>query len=215
MRAMILLGVNCGYGNTDCATLPLSSLDLDMGWVDFPRPKTGIARRCALWPETLVALREVIAERGTPKGHDGCGLVFVNTRGSAWVHIRGRNTAPDNITVQFGRLLKRLGIQRVGTGFYALRHVFRTIADAARDPVAIDLIMGHADPSMGRRTANGLMTRGLRRSWSMSGCGCGRRKMHGKVESTGTCTIDPRSQLPDQKVFLLLGRLVDRPTSLT
>ncbi len=33
--------------------------------------------------------------------------------------------------------------------FYTLRHVFRTVADAARDPVAIDLIMGHTDPSMG------------------------------------------------------------------
>jgi hypothetical protein len=30
-----------------------------------------------------------------------------------------------------------------------LRHVFCTVADAARDPVAIDLIMGHSDPSMG------------------------------------------------------------------
>src|SRR5262249_54915226 len=36
-----------------------------------------------------------------------------------------------------------------GIGFYTLRHVFRTVADAARDPVAIDLIMGHSDPSMG------------------------------------------------------------------
>jgi len=30
-----------------------------------------------------------------------------------------------------------------------LRHVFRTVADATRAPVAIDLIMGHSDPSMG------------------------------------------------------------------
>jgi integrase len=40
-------------------------------------------------------------------------------------------------------------LHRRGFGFYTLRHVFRTIADASRDPAAIDLIMGHADPSMG------------------------------------------------------------------
>ena len=40
------------------------------------------------------------------------------------------------------------GINRPGFCFYGLRHVFRTVADAARDHVAIDMIMGHADPSM-------------------------------------------------------------------
>src|SRR5262249_7926513 len=45
-------------------------------------------------------------------------------------------------------LLKTCGLYREGLGFYALRHVFRTVADEARDPVAIDLIMGHTDPSM-------------------------------------------------------------------
>src|SRR5205823_1983301 len=55
----------------------------------------------------------------------------------------------DNVTIQFTLLLKALGLHRSGIGFYTLRHVFRTVADAARDPVAIDLIMGHTDPSMG------------------------------------------------------------------
>jgi len=148
LRAMILLGLNAGFGNTDCASLPLSALDLERGWVDYPRPKTGIARRCPLWPETLAALRAVVADRPKPAEFEGCRLVFINERGSPWVHIRGQHRT-DNITVQFGRLVRRLGIHRGGTGFYSLRHTFRTVADAARDPVAIDLIMGHTDPSMG------------------------------------------------------------------
>jgi hypothetical protein len=37
MKAMVLLGINCGFGNADCGTLPLSALDLDGGWIDFPR----------------------------------------------------------------------------------------------------------------------------------------------------------------------------------
>jgi hypothetical protein len=45
---MMLLGLNAGFGNNDCAALPISALDLDAGSVDFPRPKTGIARRAPL-----------------------------------------------------------------------------------------------------------------------------------------------------------------------
>jgi hypothetical protein len=44
LKAMILLGINCGYGNADCGTLPLSALDLKNGWINYHRPKTGIVR---------------------------------------------------------------------------------------------------------------------------------------------------------------------------
>src|SRR5262249_23729772 len=37
LKAMILLGVNAGYGNADCGTLPLAALDLDGGWVNYHR----------------------------------------------------------------------------------------------------------------------------------------------------------------------------------
>jgi integrase len=63
LRAMILLGVNAALGNTDCASFPVSALDLKAGWLDYPRPKTGIERRIYLWPETIEALQAVIAKR--------------------------------------------------------------------------------------------------------------------------------------------------------
>jgi integrase len=65
LKAMILLGVNAGFGGADCGSLPLSAIDLEGGWVTFPRPKTGIGRRAALWPETVTALREAIERRWT------------------------------------------------------------------------------------------------------------------------------------------------------
>jgi hypothetical protein len=49
MRAMIYLGVNCGYGNTDVAVLPRSALDLAGGFADFtppPRPASSGGVRC-------------------------------------------------------------------------------------------------------------------------------------------------------------------------
>ena len=145
LKAMLLLGVNAGFGNHDIAMLPLSSLDLDAGWVNYPRPKTGIARRCPLWPETVAALREAIAARSEPRQEEARSLVFVTTRGRPWLSRGIAN--PVSVTAR--DLLKAVGIHHEGIGFYTLRHVFRTVADAARDPVAIDLIMGHCDPSMG------------------------------------------------------------------
>ena len=41
LRAMVLLGLNCGFGNTDIANLPMKALDLKSGWVDFPRRRPG------------------------------------------------------------------------------------------------------------------------------------------------------------------------------
>jgi integrase len=148
VRAMILLGINAGFGNHDVATLLLSALDLERGWLNFPRPKTGIDRRCPLWPETVAALREAIGERTVPRRDEAVGLVFINSRGSPWV-VTTEKSRTDNIGVQFGNLMKQLGLHREGIGFYTLLHVFRTGADAARDPVAIDLVMGHSDPTMG------------------------------------------------------------------
>ena len=35
MKAMILLGINCGFGNYDCATLPIEQVDLSGGWHNY------------------------------------------------------------------------------------------------------------------------------------------------------------------------------------
>ena len=77
LKAMILLGINAGYGNNDVATLPLKALDLDSGWVNYPRPKTAVERRCPLWPETVAALRTAMAVRPSAKDNAHAGLVFV------------------------------------------------------------------------------------------------------------------------------------------
>jgi integrase len=87
LKAMILLGVNCGFGNADCGTLPRSALDLEGGWVNYHRPKTGITRRCPLWPETVEVLREAIARRPEPKDPADVGLVFVTVRGGGLVWL--------------------------------------------------------------------------------------------------------------------------------
>ena len=64
---MILLGINCGLGNADCGSLCQKHLDLDGGWLNYPRPKTRIKRRCPLWRETVEAIRITINARPMPK----------------------------------------------------------------------------------------------------------------------------------------------------
>ena len=140
---MILLGINCGFGNADCGNLPLSPLDLDRGMIDFPRPKTGIPRRCALWPQTVAAIREALARRPKPKRPQDAGLVFLTKYGYAW--SKEDNAGP--VTQEMRKLLNRLGING-HRNFYTLRHTFRTIADEAKDQPAADYIMGHEVPHM-------------------------------------------------------------------
>jgi hypothetical protein len=94
LRAMILLGINCGFGNADVGTLPLEALDLERGWVNYPRPKTGIPRRCSLWPETVEALRSASGVRPRPKRASDAGLVFLTRFGGPWFKGTPDNPCP-------------------------------------------------------------------------------------------------------------------------
>jgi integrase len=143
LRAMVLLAINCGYGNSDCGTLPLCALNLETGWIDYPRPKTGIPRRCALWPETVQALRESLAKRPQPKESKDAGLVFITKYGKSW----GKDIPDNPVAKEMRKLLDALGING-HRNFYCLRHTFRTVADESRDQPAIDHVMGHESPHM-------------------------------------------------------------------
>jgi integrase len=140
LRAMVLLGINCGLGNADCARLEFRHIDLEKKWLTFPRPKTGVPRRCPLWPETVEALKAAIAQRPTPMDETS-KLVFITSQGQAWIAASGLNTA---LCHELTKILKKLGISRNGVNFYALRHTLETIGSGAKDQPALDTIMGHA-----------------------------------------------------------------------
>jgi len=145
MKAMILLGINCGFGNADCGQLPIQAVDLKEGWISFPRPKTGIDRRCPLWKETVAALKSVLAKRREPKNDTHKRLLFITKYRDSWF----KESVDNPVTKEFRKLLNELELHRAGLGFYALRHSFETIGGGSKDQVAVDAIMGHADESMG------------------------------------------------------------------
>jgi integrase len=151
-RAMLLLALNCGFGQMDCSGLERRAIDTRPGWVNWPRRKSGVGRRAPLWPETVAALDAVRLVRPDPKDPTDAGLVFLTVQGNRWCRYvdpedgtRGHNV--DTVGRTFLRLSRACGLKVPG-GFYTLRHTFRTVADEVKDRPAIDLVMGHADHSM-------------------------------------------------------------------
>jgi integrase len=157
LKAMILLGINGGFGNTDCAELPLNSVDWEAGVIEYERSKTGMQRTVPLWKETMTALRTVVdAKRRKPRKPEYDELVFLTKYGYPWKReelIMADPTEPkavrqDAVSAEFNKVLQSLAFHRPGLGFYALRHTFRTWADETGDQHAIHRIMGHAIPGM-------------------------------------------------------------------
>jgi site-specific recombinase XerC len=116
-------------------------IDLKGGWIDYARRKTGIYRRCKLWPETVDASRDVLDSRIEPNDKAYKKLIFITRFGDSW--------ASDNsaITKECDKLLNKLGFKRPGLAYYALRHTFQTIGEKSRDIPAVRYIMGHAPAS--------------------------------------------------------------------
>ena len=114
---MILLAINCGFGNRDCAALPISLVESGSAWLDYPRPKTGVERRLYLWPETRSALQHVLELRKEPKAAEHQHLLFVTKYGTPWFS-ETKTDCP--ISKEFRKLLDARKIYRRRLSFYAL-----------------------------------------------------------------------------------------------
>lgn len=146
MRAMILLAINGGLGNTDLGTLPRRAVDLHSGWLDWPRPKTAVMRRIPLWLETIEAINAMLAGRVKAKRPQDEELLFIGKRGESYVG----NHKGYRVTQEFRRVCESAGVE--GRSFYDLRRTFETIGEDCRDLVAVKAIMGHA-PATGDMSA--------------------------------------------------------------
>lgn len=148
LRAMILLGINCGLGNTDCSELTRNALNLQRRWLTFPRPKTMVMRECPLWPETAEALADAMEKRPAARSPEFENRVFLTCTGRPWVKVTKNGANDDEIAKEFSKLLNELLMKRPGINFYALRHTFQTIGEQAGDMPAVRFMMGHVDASM-------------------------------------------------------------------
>lgn len=152
MKAMILLAINAGFGNTDVAELPVSVLDLKSGWIEYSRGKTGADRRAKLWPETIAAIKAYLKVRPNAADEKTEPLLFRTIKGNSYVHVKKpnkrtagkekRQRIKDGVSVLFGQVADAAGVKR--RGFYSLRRTYRTIAAERGNAQVIDLTMGHA-----------------------------------------------------------------------
>lgn len=147
MKAMIWLGINCGFGCTECAELKWINLDFENHRVKLPRKKTGISRDLPLWPETIEAIQKV-PKKGKLVFYTNRENPFVRTIFKTDVNDKSKYSNQNTITRKFSRLVKkaRLDVPK-GTGFYTLRRTAATIAARSGD----QRLLGHADLQMATR----------------------------------------------------------------
>ena len=185
MRAMLHLGLNAGFGNHDCGSLPISGIDFDRGWLTLPRPKTGIAQRVPLWSETIDALRAALEKRPRPKREAESQLVFLTKQGRSWA----KQTSANPISAEFRKLLQRTEVDRKGVkqclyrpglGFYSLRHTSRR--SAAKPATRLPSTRSWATPTnrWRRSTASGSATSDCGLWWSTYIGGCLGRASEGR-----------------------------------
>ncbi|MGD0654815.1 MAG: site-specific integrase [Thermoguttaceae bacterium] len=140
MKAMILLGINCGFGNNDCAMLSKRAVELPGGWVNFTRPKTSSRRHNPLWPETVEALKAVLQQRKEARDPTYKNRVFITCKLEPWTP---KYVHDSPISKEFKKLLIDAHLDDC-PGFYGLRHTFATIALKTKDRDAVRVMMGHA-----------------------------------------------------------------------
>ncbi len=145
-RAMCFLGINCGFGNTDCSELKLvGEVNFEAGELCAIRHKTGEMRVATLWPETLEALKLSQWCRHEPKTEAAQDRFFVTFDGDVCVREDTSKAISNMVTQRTTAVLQRLKLHEPGKSFYWLRHTFRTIADETGDETAIKWVMGHCD----------------------------------------------------------------------
>ncbi|OYP38909.1 tyrosine-type recombinase/integrase [Rhodopirellula sp. MGV] len=172
MRAMILLGINCGFGNADCGRLQIPMIDFKRNWLEGLREKTAVERASWLWPETVEALQFAIDNKFSNAPTSLEDNVFITKRRQSWYKESG---SADPLSTEFRKLNHSLGLHQRGRGFYSLRHTFETIAGNCKDQIAVNFVMGHSDSSMAEVYRHGIAPKRIVdvctyvRNWFMRG----------------------------------------------
>lgn len=158
-KAMILLGINCGFYASDTIALTFNRLHLDGAtpYHDLARIKNGRRRMAVLWPETVSALRDYVENHRGDSEHQ---QVFLAQDGGPY----GSRATGHSLKGVFEQLCEDAGVQLpTGVGIGSLRHTYGTVVDLVPDQKMIDLTMGHTNKSIQKRVYSQLNLDELRR----------------------------------------------------
>lgn len=128
MTAIMWLGINGGFGNTDVAKLVPADVDFKKKMIDGSRHKTEALRKVPLWPETIKAIKKVY--------NPNSPFLFLDQYGKCFVR-RGTNNISDNMQDI------RDATKHKDVTFYWFRYTFGTVAAEVGDDHAKNLVMGH------------------------------------------------------------------------
>ena len=140
LKAMLLLGLNCGFGPKDIQDLTWGHIEGDR--VTLPRSKTGVCQTYLLWPETVAALENLRGHRGeliermAKRGRDRTDgdHIFITRFWRPW--------NKDSVAEQFRRLCKKAKVPCYG--FYRLRHCASTAMSLVTTPHVQRKFMRHS-----------------------------------------------------------------------
>jgi len=139
MYAMILLGLNCGFGPKDIRDLTWDHFDGDR--VTLPRSKTGVSQTFMLWQETTQALHNVKRARAEKVANAVRRGNHRSDNGHVFVTRFWRPWSKDAVAEQFRKLCKKAGVPCYG--FYRLRHCASTAMSLVATPHVHRKFMRH------------------------------------------------------------------------
>jgi hypothetical protein len=112
-RLLLLLALNCGFGQAEIASFQLEEIALDQrhpyydltgSWVRRIRFKTGVFGEWKLWDETAQGIRWMMGRRGTQKD----GALILTREGRPLTQPTENNNRNNKIANCWGRLYQRI-----------------------------------------------------------------------------------------------------------
>lgn len=149
LKACILLAVNCGFGQSDCADLRISDISIRTKTkrINKVRTKTGISRSFLLWDETHESLKPFM------KGKRENEIVLLQPNGKPLIHGADEGKSTDVIGSRFKRYLARFDMKKGETDTRSFRAIRKSVATywmRVGGLEARSFILQHKDGLIGR-----------------------------------------------------------------
>ena len=146
-KMYILLGLNCGFGQSDISDLRVGEVSIEAARVIRKRTKTGVHCQLKLWPLTVEMLK--VHGHLDGKAND---RVFLSKSGLPLVYehfVDDKFKRTDAIRSAFFRLMKKTKIPS-GRGFYSLRKTAASEIEII-DSSVTSMFLAHSEKGLMKR----------------------------------------------------------------
>ncbi len=128
-KLYICLGLNAGYTQNEIAHLTKSEIDLQTGYIQRDRTKTGVFAKHKLWAITIEIIKKELARTGS--------LAFRTNRGKPLVTVTSSGNNSDKIANRWYRLISRASTTTPIPQPNGFKYLRKTGAQLIRDILAV------------------------------------------------------------------------------